>query len=210
MKLTTNILLALAVTAGLSNAAIIMQQSGATGSNSGGFAGQAFAVSDTGFTGDSPFTGLYDLNSVTFTTGHNNAIGTDSTTFLSVYTTGNVFVASSDNSINQNTIGNSALAVFNFTDAAVKGLDSATVYKYAFTADQGASGTVIGSRTRRSNSDNPLTTGRMLNTSLGEFTAGPDGISDLVFDVDITPVPEPSSTALLGLGGLALILRRRK
>ena len=27
---------------------------------------------------------------------------------------------------------------------------------------------------------------------------------------DITPIPEPSSTALLGLGGLALILRRRK
>ncbi len=28
--------------------------------------------------------------------------------------------------------------------------------------------------------------------------------------VDFVPVPEPSSTALLGLGGLALILRRRK
>ncbi|MGJ8656623.1 MAG: PEP-CTERM sorting domain-containing protein [Akkermansiaceae bacterium] len=28
--------------------------------------------------------------------------------------------------------------------------------------------------------------------------------------LDVTPVPEPSSTALLGLGGLALILRRRK
>ena len=28
--------------------------------------------------------------------------------------------------------------------------------------------------------------------------------------VDTTPIPEPSSTALLGLGGLALILRRRK
>jgi len=32
--------------------------------------------------------------------------------------------------------------------------------------------------------------------------------NDVTFDV--TPVPEPSSTALLGLGGLALILRRRK
>ncbi|MGJ8656211.1 MAG: PEP-CTERM sorting domain-containing protein [Akkermansiaceae bacterium] len=28
--------------------------------------------------------------------------------------------------------------------------------------------------------------------------------------VDVTPVPEPSSVALLGLGGIALILRRRK
>ena len=31
---------------------------------------------------------------------------------------------------------------------------------------------------------------------------------DVTFDV--TPIPEPSSTALLGLGGLALIMRRRK
>ncbi len=35
--------------------------------------------------------------------------------------------------------------------------------------------------------------------------------SDLILDgVSVTPIPEPSSTALLGLGGLALILRRRK
>lgn len=33
--------------------------------------------------------------------------------------------------------------------------------------------------------------------------------TDSVF-VDATPVPEPTTTALLGLGGLALILRRRK
>lgn len=30
------------------------------------------------------------------------------------------------------------------------------------------------------------------------------------FQLDVTPSPEPSSSALLGLGGLALILRRRK
>jgi len=34
--------------------------------------------------------------------------------------------------------------------------------------------------------------------------------SNGVFGLSGTPVPEPSSTALLGLGGLALILRRRK
>ena len=41
-------------------------------------------------------------------------------------------------------------------------------------------------------------------TSVGSF----GGVDSVV--VDVTPVPEPSSTALLGLGGLALILRRRK
>lgn len=34
--------------------------------------------------------------------------------------------------------------------------------------------------------------------------------SDAQFHVNLVAIPEPSSTALLGLGGLALILRRRK
>ena len=33
---------------------------------------------------------------------------------------------------------------------------------------------------------------------------------DVTFHADISAVPEPSSAALLGLGGLALIFRRRK
>ncbi len=43
------------------------------------------------------------------------------------------------------------------------------------------------------------------STAVGDFDGG---IS--AFQVRTVPVPEPSSTALLGLGGLALILRRRK
>ncbi len=40
-----------------------------------------------------------------------------------------------------------------------------------------------------------------------------DGVLEIDYvryATDFTPVPEPSSTALLGLGGIALILRRRK
>lgn len=40
--------------------------------------------------------------------------------------------------------------------------------------------------------------------------AGNVRMNDLVVNGTITAVPEPSSTALLGLGGLALIMRRRK
>jgi len=40
-------------------------------------------------------------------------------------------------------------------------------------------------------------------------TAG-NAYSGATFNFSTTPIPEPSSTALLGLGGLALILRRRK
>jgi len=36
------------------------------------------------------------------------------------------------------------------------------------------------------------------------------GTISYTYDIEFTPVPEPSSAALLGLGGLALILRRRK
>lgn len=35
-------------------------------------------------------------------------------------------------------------------------------------------------------------------------------LTNVAFSVSVTAVPEPSSAALLGLGGLALILRRRK
>ena len=43
-------------------------------------------------------------------------------------------------------------------------------------------------------------------------TFGPNGVKldNLTLDGDVTVVPEPSTTALLGLGGLALILRRRQ
>ncbi len=60
------------------------------------------------------------------------------------------------------------------------------------------------------------TTSRQFNYggSAGGFGLGEalkaGGVITYTYDLDFTPVPEPSSTALLGLGGLALILRRRK
>ncbi len=51
------------------------------------------------------------------------------------------------------------------------------------------------------------------NMRLGGRVGADNRYSDFGLDevvIDVTPVPEPSSTALLGLGGLALILRRRK
>lgn len=48
--------------------------------------------------------------------------------------------------------------------------------------------------------------GAMDELNMFTFTSGDDPVAAL----SINAVPEPSSTALLGLGGLALILRRRK
>lgn len=59
--------------------------------------------------------------------------------------------------------------------------------------------------------------GTFAQTNLGTFQANASGILTIgatsefsAVSFDVTAVPEPSSTALLGLGGLALILRRRK
>lgn len=64
------------------------------------------------------------------------------------------------------------------------------------------------------------TTGDVINGFVHNFTSSDaydgtgflleSGTTTAFSDVSITVVPEPSSTALLGLGGLALILRRRK
>ncbi len=48
------------------------------------------------------------------------------------------------------------------------------------------------------------------NGSAVQFVSNPDGTQVRQITFAETAVPEPSSTALLGLGGLALILRRRK
>jgi len=54
--------------------------------------------------------------------------------------------------------------------------------------------------------------GGQINPSNGATIQGGDryGLGEVRFAEETAPVPEPSSTALLGLGGLALILRRRK
>ncbi|WP_227021327.1 PEP-CTERM sorting domain-containing protein [Oceaniferula marina] len=81
------------------------------------------------------------------------------------------------------------------------------------------------------NTGNDITVGTFVDTTDGtiqfvssNFTAtvggeyqiqlssanSPDGNHVFVDNIGLTAVPEPSSAALLGLGGLALILRRRK
>ncbi len=48
------------------------------------------------------------------------------------------------------------------------------------------------------------------NAVAGTNSGGAGGFDEVAFSGSVVAVPEPSSTALLGLGGLALILRRRK
>ena len=95
---------------------------------------------------------------------------------------------------------------FTWTLNSSVSLDANKLYGVDVTVANAGSGAPFSSKLRVGNGTfangrNYLSGGGTLNLTSGE---------DAVFHADITAVPEPSTTALLGLGGLALILRRRK
>ncbi len=87
-----------------------------------------------------------------------------------------------------NTVDDGSGGVLQTTTHAANGL-----YYHVFDISSGSSDVVV--------------TTSVVNTAGG--AAGHTGLTGVAFD-NVTTVPEPSTTALIGLGGLALILRRRK
>lgn len=84
-----------------------------------------------------------------------------------------------------------------------------TVEQYANTGNVVGALSPVGSATGLSYMNGSVVNGDSVNS----FTLdGANTMTDFFdnFEVTGTAIPEPSSTALLGLGGLALILRRRK
>lgn len=202
----------MAVTTLAASAATMLTNPGGADGN-GNYSFQEFAVNDADslqgataidgwlYTGDA-LQGSFNLDSVTFTKGNRD---TALTVFLGVYdgaTLKGISTNSFDWSATSGTgeVAQGARATFDFTGVTgVDGLSDAATYQYRFVTDGslGSAATAVRLQVRNGN---PLD---------GDLS-GNAGTHDARMSVGITVIPEPSSTALLGLGGVALILRRRR
>lgn len=194
--------LALVASMGMSNAALISNfdfdttYTTANDADQGNTSSQTLRLDDTGFGTNggvgSALSGTgWSFTSVEFIheTSSANTIG------LSI--TDGVQTITSDNTIDQSALSFGDIMLFSFT-GDTETFDATSTLTISFT---GANGRIaLSGGGDYGGNINSLNTGNV------NFS----GTSDAAIRIDVTAVPEPSSTALLGLGGLALILRRRK
>jgi hypothetical protein len=103
------------------------------------------------------------------------------------------------------------------TDYEIKfwGYDAGNDVDFSFISTGTTTGTA-GPIVNGVGADNPVTfddytaTGTFTSNAAGELEIGVSGSNPTLNGFQLTAVPEPTTTALLGLGGIALILRRRK
>ncbi|BDS07080.1 hypothetical protein NT6N_21200 [Oceaniferula spumae] len=114
-------------------------------------------------------------------------------------------------------VSNSGIASFQSSAANAGSVDSG-VYTFAISLERTAGGVQVDTLMNQGATEyatisyedtTPLTTFSGVGF-LGTGNLNADQMAFSGVTVDFSPVPEPSSTSLLGLGGLALILRRRR
>lgn len=116
-----------------------------------------------------------------------------------------VLLGTSSNAV----VFDTALAISDFAFTGVT-LADATVYTIAFVSDDASADTSLRIAVTK-NAASPGASGSYKEGTLFDNANQPFSNGwDSGFSVNTDSVPEPSSTALLGLGGLALLLRRRK
>jgi len=203
MNMLTKIAVAAALTAGAAQAATVFTNADNTTINGGNYGGFTFKLDDAwpSITGD--VTPLMELNAVTvYSRGNDDSRETNLAAFLNVYD-GATFIGTSTNSFNWSTIDTEG-ATGEYTFASGLVLDSSKLYTFRFSSTTSDGSLDIAARVQVTQ-PNALE-GTMLNTAGAPADTG----FDPRLTVTAQAVPEPSSAALLGLGGLALILRRRK
>lgn len=194
-------LAAFAATALVASAATTLTNSGVTTTSQGSYYGVAARLNDANWnvSGD-PLASTVQLTSMTLYRGASGGSNTNAASFLNVYD-GTTFVGSSTNSVNIQALPLiDQTAVFTFENLTIQ---SATTYQFRLSATNTAGGTAHIARLRMVQPAN-LANGVALNSGYNGQDTGFDP------KYSITVIPEPSAAALLGLGGLALILRRRK
>lgn len=210
----------MAVAMGMANAATIITSFGPANNQAGPMFGQSATVNIGADTADGSITQTvyltsFSLRQTNSTTGINNS----DVSYLHVYDAFGV-----DGSADPTTIGNlvgvsNSTVDFSTTGAGVAlawtfdgtiALDKSTEYFFIFAKDTSAA--TVG------NSGNLITQGLRLTTAnpyLGGRSYRANGTTS-DWDAEFTMitstnvVPEPCSTALMGLGGLAILLRRRR
>jgi hypothetical protein len=215
-------LTALAVSIMGANAASVVvdnyigEPNGATSGAVANFAVQSFTPNVAGpgatdtIAANSPLPATVYLESATFRRAVTGA-ATAGQLYINVYQGDDgddgTFLGSSTNSIDVNSATGDSALIWNFGNIALDStLETALAWSTTSTAGSSVIARIAVARDSGGGFGNSYTAG----TADDNGDNNSPSAFDARFAVSINTVPEPSSAALLGFGGLALILRRRK
>ncbi|MFT5106548.1 MAG: hypothetical protein ACI9UA_002171 [Pseudoalteromonas tetraodonis] len=221
MKLKLTIAALAATTMGANAAAILVdnyigEPNGATGGAVANFAVQSFTPNVPGLgatdtvAANSPLPTTVYLDSATFLKAV-TGVATAGPLFLNVYqgNDGNdgTFLGSSTNTVDVGSAAGLDSLIWSFGNIALNStLETALVWSTTATDDSAVNARIAVARDASGGFGDSYTAGTADNDGNNDSPSS----FDARFAVSLNTVPEPSSTAFLGLGGLALILRRRR